>query len=126
MLLLAVARTTEQLTEISLSEGLLISVVGMSVVFVALTSIMALTKLQSAIILSLQNKRGQAAPATEPAPAAPAAVPAIVPAAAPASAPGAVALVGVEDKIAAMIMAIVADEMKTPLHELRFISIKEV
>ncbi|MDR1157848.1 MAG: OadG family protein [Oscillospiraceae bacterium] len=118
MLFLAAARTAEQLTEISLSEGLLMSVLGMAVVFVALVAIMALTKLQSTVILSLQNKRGQAA---VPAPAA---VSATAPV--PGPGPGTVALFGVEDKIAAMIMAIVADEMKTPLNELRFISIKEV
>lgn len=35
-------------------------------------------------------------------------------------------LYDVPDKEAAMIMAIVADKMKKPLNELRFISIKEV
>ena len=44
---------------------------------------------------------------------------------APGSA-GHVKLHGVPDKEAAMIMAIVADKMQTPLNELRFISIKEV
>ncbi|MDR0381378.1 MAG: OadG family protein [Oscillospiraceae bacterium] len=117
MLFLTAARTAEQLTEISLSGGLLMSVIGISVVFLALVAIMALTKLQSAIIVSFQNKRGQT-DAAAPAPSAPAAV--------PASTPGAVALFGVEDKTAAMLMAIVADEMKLPLNELRFISIKEV
>lgn len=39
---------------------------------------------------------------------------------------GSVKLYNVEERKAAMIMAIVADEMKTPLNELRFVSIKEV
>lgn len=39
---------------------------------------------------------------------------------------GGVVLNGVEEKTAAMLMAIVADELKTPLCELRFISVKEV
>ena len=73
----------------------------------------------------------------KPAPASPA--PAAVPAAAPAPAPAAPGstkgvcmgnrvceLYNVDDKTAAMIMAIVADETKIPLGELRFISIKEL
>ena len=44
---------------------------------------------------------------------------------APGSA-GEVKLHGVEPKIAAMLMAIVANKMDKPLNELRFISIKEV
>lgn len=38
---------------------------------------------------------------------------------------GAINITTVPPKTAAMIMAIVADEMKAPLNELRFISIKE-
>lgn len=45
--------------------------------------------------------------------------------AAPGSA-GQIKLHGVEPKVAAMAMAIVADKMGKPLNELRFISIKEV
>ena len=58
------------------------------------------------------------------------------PAHAPAPAPGRQApapgslgeceLFRVDDKTAAMLMAIVADELKAPLNELRFIAIKEV
>jgi Na+-transporting methylmalonyl-CoA/oxaloacetate decarboxylase gamma subunit len=116
MLFLAAARTTEQLTEVSLSEGLLMSVIGVAVVFLALIAIMLLTKLQSALIMSFQKKRDQETAAPVPA----------APAAGRTPAPGTVALSGVEDKMAAMIMAIVADEMNTPLNELRFISIKEI
>lgn len=39
---------------------------------------------------------------------------------------GEVSLHDVDDKVAAMLMAIVANEMKVPLNELRFISIHEV
>ena len=38
---------------------------------------------------------------------------------------GSVKLFDVPDKEAAMIMAIVADELETPLNELKFVSIKE-
>ena len=63
---------------------------------------------------------------------APAAAPVAAPAAAPAApqlAPGSAGqlkLYDVEPKTAAMIMAIVANQMGKPLNELRFISIKEV
>ena len=39
---------------------------------------------------------------------------------------GEVSVFDVDDRTAAKLMAIVADEMKTPLSQLRFISIKEV
>ena len=54
---------------------------------------------------------------------------AYAPAAAPVLAPGSAGqlkLYDVEPKTAAMIMAIVANQMGKPLNELRFISIKEV
>ena len=73
-----------------------------------------------------------AAPAAAPVAAAPvAAAPAAAPAAvveapaAPGSA-GPVKLYDTPPKTAAMIMAIVANQMGKPLNELRFISIKEV
>ena len=68
----------------------------------------------------IMAKKQAPAPAAA-APAAPA--PAAPKAKAPGSA-GHVDLHGVEPKTAAMLMAIVADEMGKPLSELRFISIK--
>ena len=56
---------------------------------------------------------------------APVAAPAATPVAAPGSA-GPVKLYDTPPKTAAMIMAIVANQMGKPLNELRFISIKEV
>ena len=58
-----------------------------------------------------------------------ASVPVAAPAAEPVLAPGSAGqlkLYDVEPKTAAMIMAIVANQMGKPLNELRFISIKEV
>ena len=72
-----------------------------------------------------------AAPVAAPVAAAPVAAPAAAPAApveapaAPGSA-GPVKLYDTPPKTAAMIMAIVANQMGKPLNELRFISIKEV
>ena len=66
-----------------------------------------------------------AAPVAAPVAAAPAAAPAATAAVAPGSA-GQLKLYDVPPKTAAMIMAIVANQMGKPLNELRFISIKEV
>ena len=67
-------------------------------------------------------KAAASAAAKATAPAAPAAAPKKV---APGSA-GELKLYDVEPKTAAMIMAIVANQMGKPLNELRFKSIKEV
>ena len=67
--------------------------------------------------------------AAAPVAAAPVAAPAPAASAAPVAAPGSAGqlkLYDVEPKTAAMIMAIVANQMGKPLNELRFISIKEV
>ena len=69
------------------------------------------------------------APAAPAAPVAAAPVAAPVAAAEPVAAPGSAGPVKLYDtppKTAAMIMAIVANQMGKPLNELRFISIKEV
>ena len=74
-----------------------------------------------------QSKKQPKAEKAVPAPSAPAAQP-VTPVAepvAPGSA-GQLKLHDVEPKVAAMLMAIVANKMGKPLNELRFISIKEV
>ena len=98
----------------------LIVVLGMAVVFLGLILLMIATKLCGAVIQSREKKTA----AAEPAQAAPAAAPAAQ-AKAPGSA-GEIKLHDVPDKTAAMLMAIVADRLGTPLNELRFISIREI
>ena len=66
------------------------------------------------------EKKVAPAPQPEPIPEEP-----VAPAPAPGSA-GTLKLHNVEPKVAAMLMAIVADKMGKPINELRFISIKEV
>ncbi len=101
-------------TNPTIAQTLLISLVGFCVVFMVLVVLMVLITVMSKLI-------GSAAKST-PAPAAPA--PAPVPAA--PAAPTGLVLENVSEKEAAMVMAIVADEMKKDPAELRFISIKEV
>ena len=110
-------------SDISILEALGYSLLGIAIVFAALLLLMAIIKIQSALMSKGKEKKpaAAAAPAAASAPAAPAqAKPA-----APGSA-GEVKLFNVPDKDAAMLMAIVANKLNKPLNELRFKSIKEV
>lgn len=100
-------------------DAILTAVLGYGVVFVGLILLMAVIAIVGKIMTAKK------APATTPAAPAAAASPAKDGPAAPGSA-GEIALHGVADKDAAMIMAIVADKLGKPVNELRFKSIKEV
>ncbi len=88
--------------------------------FIGLILLMAVVMITGKIMVSSQAKKAAAEPAAI-APAAPA--PAL--AEAPGSA-GELKLYDVNEKDAAMIMAIVAHQLGRPLNELRFKSIREV
>ncbi len=112
---------------IPVSDALVMSVVGFAIVFFVLVVLMAVIKILRGALESLD--KAKAAPAAAPvaaaaasAPAAPAKDPNMVPA---KGSLGEIKLFDVDDKTAALIMAIVADEMKAPLNELRFLSIRE-
>ena len=110
----------QAMVDVPIGTAALIVVLGMAVVFFGLILLMLVTG------KIMQNKEA-AAKAAAPAPAPAAAAPA-APAAkafAPGSA-GEVKLHDVPDRTAAMLMAIVADKMGTPLNELRFLSIREI
>ncbi|MDR3207476.1 MAG: OadG family protein [Oscillospiraceae bacterium] len=115
------AAADKWLVPMSLPDGLLLALVGIGTVFVALVSILILVKIQSAAVAALTRK--PAAPAVKPVSPAHAQASAGVPA--PGSL-GDVALHDVPDQTAALLMAIVADQLQAPLNQLRFISIKEV
>lgn len=110
--------------KIGIPETLGYSVLGLAVVFLMLIILMAIIKVMGKVV---EEKKAPAAPkaAAAPAPAAAPAVHAAPKAVAPGSA-GNVDLHSVEPKTAAMIMAIVADELGAPINELRFISIREI
>ena len=92
-------------------------------------TVVALAMIIAAVTAPARKQRAAKAAAAA-APAAPAAPAQAVEAAAPApAAPGSageITLYSVPDKTAAMLMAIVADALKTPLNELRFLSIREI
>lgn len=113
-------------------EAVLMSLVGFVLVMAILCLLMGIIYLMGYIFKKATGKdlsfKALWAKITKKQPEAPAVV-AEAPAAEAPVAPGAAGefkLNGVPPEIAAMAMAIVADEMKTPLNELRFISIKEI
>ncbi|MCD7919835.1 MAG: OadG family protein [Clostridiales bacterium] len=109
--------------DITIVQTLGVAVLGMLVVFCVLLLLMGIIIVQSKVIQNIENKKK----ASEPVPATPApAAPAAAPAPSAKGSCGGVMLHDVPDRTAAMIMAIVADGLNTPLNELRFISIKEV
>ena len=114
-------------THLDIGQRVVTALLGYAVVFAGLLVLMAIVFLMGRIF---QAKAARAAANRKPiqAPAVPAQAPAKAEAPAPV-APGSAGEVkrfDVSDKEAAMIMAIVADQMGKPLNELRFKSIKEV
>ena len=117
---------------LTLSEAFLLSLLGIGVVFIGLLLLMGSIKLSSWAI-SLTRSPGQK-PAMAGAGASPLPGPAGSPAASsipPGKVPapgslGEICLHTVDDKTAAMLMAITADKLGAPLNELRFISIREI
>ena len=113
---------------IGILDAAVIAVLGYAVVFFGLILLMIVITVMGKIFVAQDAKKKAAASAAKASVAAPAAAVAAAPAA-PVAAPGSagpVKLYDVPPKTAAMIMAIVANQMGKPLNELRFISIKEV
>ena len=107
------------LLDLGIGDASLTAILGYAVVFFGLALLM-LVLLISGSVFKAKAKKAAAATPSAPIPA-----PAVQVKPAPGSA-GEVKLFDVPDKEAAMIMAIVADNLQKPLNELRFISIKEV
>ena len=95
-------------SDISLIEGLGYSVLGMSIVFAVLIMLIGVNKIME--LFTNRAKEEESVPAAAPAPGT----------------AGELKLYNVEERDAAMGMAIVADKLGKPLNELRFISIREV
>ena len=111
-----IAETTAD--KIGIGEAAVYAILGYAVVFFGISLLMFVVMAMGKAFIAKDRK----AAAPTPAAAAPAEAPKPT---APGSA-GELKLHDVEPKIAAMLMAIVADKMGKPLNELRFISIKEV
>ena len=123
------AETAPDLVNISLGNAAIVAVLGYAVVFFGLVLLMVVITIMGKLFIAKDAKskaKAETAVAAM-ATAAPAAAP-VAAAEAPA-APGSAGPVKLYDtppKTAAMIMAIVANQMGKPLNELRFITIKEV
>lgn len=100
----------------TIMDMLITALVGMLVVFAVLIILMCAIKIMAAVFAKADNNPAEATANAAPVSGAPVAP-------APGSC-GGLTLTNVSDRDAAMIMAIVADELKTPLNELRFTSIK--
>ena len=119
------ASIPDHLQNISFGNAAVVALLGYCVVFFGIVLLMCVITIMGKIFVAKANKAKAAAPA--PAAAAPATVTPVAAAApeAPGTA-GQLKLHDVSPKTAAMLMAIVANQMGKPLNELRFISIKEV
>ena len=118
------------LSNISIVNAAIVAVLGYAVVFFGLILLMLVVMAMGKAFMAKDAKVKEvpaAAPAAAPAAPASVGLAAMDPvnAAAPGTA-GQLKLYDTPPKTAAMIMAIVANQMGKPLNELRFISIKEV
>ena len=112
----------------SFGNALIYSLLGMSVVFFALVLLMCIIKIMTAVGDRAEKRSAPIpAPAGIPAPdtSAPVLTLKMTGPTAPGSA-GELKLYDTDPRTAAMLMAIVADELQAPLNELRFLSIREV
>ena len=133
------AAAAPDLENISLANAGIVALLGYAVVFFGLILLMGVIIAMGKFFIAKDKKAAEKAAAAKNAVAAAnkkkaAEAPVEAPVAAPEApaapaAPGSaggVKLYDVEPKTAAMLMAIVADQMGKPLNELRFISIREV
>ncbi|MGN1073681.1 MAG: OadG family transporter subunit [Eubacteriales bacterium] len=109
---------------LSTGEVFLYSLVGLVVVIASLAVLACMIMLISKLVARFASGKAPEAPAPAAAskPAAPAASAAAKPAVMATA--GELVLRDVDDQTAALLMAIVADQTKIPLNELRFKSIK--
>ncbi len=105
----------------SVVEYLVNSLLGICVVFFALALLIAIIVIMSRLNLSDEPKKAKGAAAAAATPAAANADAPLAPGTA-----GDFKLYNTDPRDAAMVMAIVADELQKPLNELRFISIREI
>ena len=113
------------LTSLGIAEAGIYALLGYAVVFFGLILLMAVVVIMGKFftrkVRIRKEKKTKVVASAEAAAAAVVSEPQVAPGTA-----GELKLHDVEPKIAAMLMAIVADKMGKPINELRFISIKEV
>ena len=102
----------------SFIDSILVSVFGMGVVFAVLIALSAIVVIQSKIVGAFMKKNSAKAAVNDVS------APVVEPLLDKGITPGQMKLIGVDEKTAALIMAIVSDESKIDLSELQFKSIK--
>ena len=107
------------LENLGFGDAGIIALLGYAVVFFGLILLMIVVMILGKSFTAAEARKAAKAPAPAPAPEE-------APKPTAPGAAGQLKLHDVEPKIAAMLMAIVADKMGKPINELRFISIKEV
>ena len=107
--------------KIGIGEAAVYAILGYVVVFFGISLLMFVVMAMGKAFIAKDRKAAAAKAA-----AAPTAAPVEAPKPTAPGSAGELKIHDVEPKIAAMLMAIVADKMGKPLNELRFISIKEV
>ena len=108
-------------SDLALVDGLLLSALGVSIVFIVLAFLMLFITLMSKILGSTGKRKAKAEEPAAPVAAEQTAAPELA-----KGSCGSVKLFDVDDRTAAMLMAIVADKLQKPLNELRFVSIREI
>ena len=108
------------LINISVGDAAMTALLGYAVVFIGIIMLMILVMFVGDLMFKSAKRKAAKAPAAPAPAAAPAA-----PAAAPGTA-GELKLYDTDPRDAAMVMAIVADQLGKPINELRFKSIREV
>lgn len=108
-------------SDVSIAASIGYSILGMVIVFLVLIMLMLVIK-----IMEKFTAKTNAAEAPAATPAVASAAPVSVPAKPAPGTAGELKLYDVDERDAAMVMAIVADSLGKPLNELRFISIREV
>lgn len=110
----------------SILDYLFYSVIGVCVVFATLVMLMVIIKVLTALTTPKAPAPAATVPTAAEHPASSAPIFTATPGPLAPGSAGEVALYDTDPRDAAMIMAIVADELQKPLNELRFISIREV
>ena len=115
----------QDLVNISVSATGAYALLGYAVVFLALVLLMCVVYIVSAVMKKSAAKAAPAGSIPAPADDAPIVTLQRTGPVAPGSA-GELKLYDTDPRVAATLMAIVADELQTPINELRFLSIKEI
>lgn len=110
----------------SFGDSLLIALFGLAVVFSALILLSLLVKLQSLVLAKITTGRSKTDPVKTQSNGEKSDLKELIKDDTEQWTAGELKLIGVDEKTAAMIMAIVSDECQIPLSELQFKSIKAI